>query len=254
MRSQRVGDRVIESVNVERQTPVDRRREAARRRPPLVERRVSTHLDVAAEWELIARVRLREVHGREGVAAAVRLGAAPKPPAAPEPVPGVAGCFFVADVLGDAQCAALAALGDALGDVAAASTDEAFFRSGTHSRIFLEADGAMRAAIDATLAACPPRGDASWTTDAAEVPAPSTRLGMNAKCRFLRYADGDSIQPHVDPAWEACDLSRGVDAVVEGAKSWCTAKLPRPAGSPAAAGSVARERQDSAHQNSPRRP
>ena len=57
VRSQRVGDRVVESVNVQRQPPANRRREAARRRPALVERRVAADLDVAAQRKLVARVR-----------------------------------------------------------------------------------------------------------------------------------------------------------------------------------------------------
>ncbi|KAH8060690.1 hypothetical protein JL722_4803 [Aureococcus anophagefferens] len=46
------------------------------------------------------------------------------------------------------------------------------------------------------------------------------RLSLNAKCRFLRYADGDSVQPHVDPA--CARPVRGVDGLAPGARSWFT--------------------------------
>ncbi|KAK7241548.1 2OG-Fe(II) oxygenase superfamily protein [Aureococcus anophagefferens] len=64
--------------------------------------------------------------------------------------------------------------------------------------------------------ACAGGGDGSWSASAGR------RLSLNAKCRFLRYADGDSVQPHVDPAWDACDPSEGVDGLAPGARSWFT--------------------------------
>jgi len=158
-----------------------------------------------------------------GAPLAARLGRAPPPPraaGAAEPIPGVPGAFFVADVLDAGTCAALAALGGALGAYAAAADDEAYYGAGTHSRIFLDADGAVRARLAPVLARCPPRGDASWP--AGPGPAPGDLLGLNAKCRFLRYADGSSVMPHVDPAWPASDPARGVNAVVPGAESWCS--------------------------------
>ena len=51
-----------------------------------------------------------------GAPLAARLGRAPPPPRAAggaEPIPGVPGAFFVADVLDAGTCAALAALGGA---------------------------------------------------------------------------------------------------------------------------------------------
>ena len=149
------------------------------------------------------------------------LGEAARTAAKPEGVPGVAAAIFVADVLSDAQTARLARLSEDLGDYAA-ERDDGFFKTGTHSRIFLDADGAIRRALEgAVLAAVPNEGDAGWRRDAAG-PAPGRLLGCNAKVRFLRYADGDSIQPHVDPAWDACDVEGGVDAVLPDARSWYT--------------------------------
>ncbi|KAH8082959.1 hypothetical protein JL720_8468 [Aureococcus anophagefferens] len=109
----------------------------------------------------------------------------------------------------------LVALSDDLG--AYAARDDAFHATGAHSRVFLDADGAIRAALAAALAAAPAAGDGSWSAR-----APGRRLSLNAKCRFLRYADGDSVQPHVDPAWDACDPSEGVDGLAPGARSWFT--------------------------------
>ena len=149
-----------------------------------------------------------------GGAPPLDLGAAP-PPTPAELVPGVSGAIFVPDALSAAQAARLVALSDDLG--AYAARDDAFHATGAHSRIFLDADGAIRAALAAALAAAPAAGDGSWSAR-----APGRRLSLNAKCRFLRYADGDSVQPHVDPAWDACDPSKGVDGVAPGARSWFT--------------------------------
>ncbi|KAH8069923.1 cysteine desulfurase [Aureococcus anophagefferens] len=87
--------------------------------------------------------------------------------------------------------ARLVALSDDLG--AYAARDDAFHATGAHSRVFLDADGAISAPCARARRA------------AAAVLGAGRRLSLNAKCRFLRYADGDSVQPHVDPAWGACD-------------------------------------------------
>ena len=39
-------------------------------------------------------------------------------------------------------------------------------------------------------------------------------MGLNSKCRFLRYEDGDGIQPHRDTAWTGHDDPR--------TRSWLT--------------------------------
>ena len=172
---------------------------------------------------------------RTGPLAALPAGAAARrrPPAV-EDVAGVPGAFFASDVLSPPQCAALVTLSRAMGlRVAELDKGDALRRNATQQCVFVDADAAVRSALNVVLPFAPARGTAAWMSagsrtqngaaPASAVPVPGALRGLNAKCRFLRYADGDSVQPHHDTAWQPCDVDAPDFGHGDDALSWLTA-------------------------------
>ena len=154
-----------------------------------------------------------------------------------EAVEGVDGCFLASDVFDERQCARLVALSAAMGlRVAELDKGDALRRNATQQCVFVDADRAIRSALDVVLPLVPAAGGPHWMSSGsptqngaapksahAPLRLPEGLLGLNAKCRFLRYADGDAVQPHHDTAWQGCDPDKGMDAVLPDALSWLTA-------------------------------
>jgi len=168
---------------------------------------------------------------RSALSAVKASAEARRRPPTVERIRGVEGAFLATGVLPDATCAALVALSEAMGRRVAAVPGDDLRRNATQQCVFADVDGCLRAALNVVLPLCPFAGNEGWRADddrkredrrADAVPAPGALYGINAKCRFLRYAEGDSVQPHRDTAWKGCDVAESIDATVPDARSWLT--------------------------------
>ena len=109
----------------------------------------------------------------------------------------VPGAFQLLDVLGDAECAQLVAISDALG-----YHDDAPVSLPHHVRHNTNVNWVVDESIDGPI----------WERCRPLIPervAGAPALGLNARFRFYRYREGDFFRPHTDGAWPGSRVRNG---------------------------------------------